>query len=55
MPTTHNTVTMTPSAVDLPKRDEIRSAIEVIRCARPIRTSLRSSPHQPSITRVGPR
>ena len=53
--TTARTVTITPSCVDLPKRLEIRSAIDVIRCARPIRTSRRRTHHQPIITIVGPR
>ncbi len=53
--TTAMTVTITPSRFDLPKRLEIRSAIDVTRCCRPIRTNLRSTHHQPTNTSVGPR
>jgi hypothetical protein len=53
--TTAISVATTPRLFDLPKRDEIRSAMEVTRCCRPILTSLRRSHHQPMKTSVGPR
>jgi len=48
-------VTTMPSGDDLPKREEIKSAIEVERCVRPTRTNCRKTSHQPTMTNVGPR
>ena len=53
--TTAITVTNPPRNADLPNRDEIRSAIDVMRSARPIRTNRRRIYHQPTNTHVGPR
>ena len=55
MPITAITVTSTASRFDLPNRDDNRSATEVSRWLWLIRTSLRSTNHQPTKTSVGPR
>ena len=55
MPITAITVTSTASRLDLPKRDESRSATEVMRWLWLMRTSRRSTNHQPTKTSVGPR
>ena len=55
VPTIAKIVTNTPKLFDLPNREEIRSAIDVTRCARPMRTNFRKIHHQPSKTRLGPR
>ena len=49
------TVTKTARLGLFPYRDEIKSAMEVTRWARPIRTSFLSSHHQPTKTKVGPK
>ena len=55
MPTTTITVTNPPKSADLPNREDTRSAIEVIRSARAIRTNRRKINHHPMSTTVGPR
>jgi hypothetical protein len=55
MAMTARMVTSTASRFDLPKRDEIRSAIEVMRWSWLMRTSRRRMNHQPTNTSVGPR
>jgi hypothetical protein len=51
---TAKSVTQTASKFDFPNREEIKSATEVMRWLRPMRTNLRSTHHQPTITMVGP-
>jgi hypothetical protein len=55
MPMTAITVISTARRLDLPKRDDSRSAIEVMRWLWLIRTSRLSMNHQPMKTSVGPR
>ena len=55
IPTTETTVTIPPSVALLPYRDEMKSASEVIRFSRQIRTILRSTSQQTPPTTVGPR
>ena len=55
MPITAITVISTARRLDLPKREERRSAIEVRRWLWLMRTSRRRTNHQPTKTSVGPR
>ena len=50
-----NNVTITPNVLLLPYREEIKSAIEVILCVLPMRTSFLKNHHHPTNTIVGPR
>ncbi len=54
METTAISVTSTASRLDLPKREDRKSAMEVMCWLWAMRMSLRSRNHQPTKTSVGP-